>query len=79
MNTFKGFYEWNIDGYSENEIMNILQEMFMATTAYSTENEDHEVMEFLLARFIGVLRGWWENSLNDEERRLIKTSINETT
>ena len=58
MNTFKGFYEWNIDGCSELEIMNILQEMFMAATAYSTENEDHEVVEFLLAGFTGVLRGW---------------------
>ena len=59
--------------------MNILHEMLMAVTTYSTKNEDHEVVEFLLARFTRVLRGWWENSLNDEERRFIKSSINETT
>ena len=52
--------------------------MLMAANAYSTENEDHEVEEFLLARFTGVLRGWWENSLNDKERKFIKTSIKET-
>ena len=79
MYTSKGLYEWNIDGCLEHEIMNILHEMLMAATAYSTENKDHEVVEFLLAGFTEILRGWWENSLNDEERRFIKTSINETT
>ena len=75
----KGLYEWNIDGCSEHEILNIFHEIIMAATAYSTENEDHEVVEFLLAAFTGVLRGWWENSLNDEERKFIKTSINKIT
>ena len=52
--------------------MNILHEMLMVVIAYSTKNEDHEVVEFLLAGFIGVLREWWENSLNDEELSLSK-------
>ena len=50
----------------------------MAATVYSTKNEDHEVVEFLLIGFIGVLRGWWENPLNDEGIKFIKTSIKET-
>ena len=58
--------------------MNILHEMLMVVIAYSTKNEDHEVVEFLLAGFIGVLREWWENSLNVEELKFIKTSIKET-
>ena len=59
--------------------MNILHEMLMVVIAYSTKNEDHVVVEFLLAWFIGVLRECWENSLNDEEIKFIKTSIKETT
>ena len=73
----KGIYEWNIDGSSEHEIPNIVHEMMMASTAYSKENEDHLVVQFLIAGFTGVLRGWWDNMLNENERNYIQTSKNE--
>ena len=73
----KGIYEWNIDGSSEHEIVNIVHEMMMASTAYFEENEDHLVLQFLIVGFTGVLRGWWENMLNENERQCIKTSVNE--
>ena len=41
--------------------------MLMAETAYSTENEDHEVVEFLLAGFTGVLRGGKIPSMTKKE------------
>ena len=49
----------------------------MTSTAYSEENEDHLVVHFLIAGFAGVLRGWWKNMLNENERQYIQTSTNE--
>ena len=36
-------YDWNIDGLSEHEIINVLRQMIMASTAYLTGNDDHNV------------------------------------
>ena len=46
----------------------------MASIAYFEENEDHSVIQFLIAGFIGVLRGWLDNMLNEN---VIQTSANE--
>ena len=54
----KSIYEWNIDDISEHEILNIVQEMLMASTTYSTDNDDHTIIQYLIAGFIGQLRGW---------------------
>ena len=59
----KSIYEWNIDGISEYETLKIVQEMIMASTAYSADNDDHTIAQYLIAGFIGQLRGWWENIL----------------
>jgi len=42
MNHFDGqsVYTWNIDGKSEHEILNTIQEMTMAITAYKAINLD---------------------------------------
>jgi len=42
MNHFDGqsVYTWNIDGKSKHEILNTLQEMTMAMTAYETRGLD---------------------------------------
>ena len=44
---------------------------------YSEENEDHSIVQFLITGFTGVLRGWWKNMLNENERQYIQTSLNE--
>ena len=75
----KGIYEWNIDGSSEHEIINIIHEIMMASTAYSKENEDHLVVQFLIDGFTGVLRGWWENMLTENEIQYIQTSLRRRT
>ena len=45
-------YEWNIDGVSEHQILNIFQEKIMASTTYkSRENSDHLISVHLIIGF----------------------------
>ena len=68
-------YEWNIDGLSEHEILNVLRQMMMATTAYLTDNDDYGIAQLLLFRFSGTLKSWWDNCL--KERKFLQTSTND--
>ena len=34
-------YEWNIDGVSDHQVLNILQEMIMVSTAYKSRGSVH--------------------------------------
>ena len=70
-------YEWNIYDISEHEIINVLRQMTMAATAYFTDNDDHNAAQFLISRFFGTLRSWWDNCLNDSERKFLQTSTND--
>ena len=51
--------------------------MLMATTAYLMENEDHGAAQLIVSGFSGTLRYWWDNCLNDDERKFLQTSKNE--
>ena len=69
---------WSVtDGSLEHEILNIVHEMMMTSTAYFKENEDNSVVQFLIFSFTGVLRGWRDNMLNGNERNYIQISANE--
>src|SRR6516165_9129139 len=47
-------YEWNIDGKSEYEIMNLLQEIGMAATAFKAHKAtDHEAAKLVVSGFTG--------------------------
>lgn len=62
-------YEWNIDGLSEYEILNILYEMMMVTNVYKAVNRtDHQVANSLIIGFTGQLKEWWDNTLTKEQR-----------
>ena len=67
-------YEWNIDGFSEHEIINVLRQMIMAATAYLSDNDDHGAAQLQISR---NLRSWWDNCLTDHERKFLQTSLNE--
>ena len=71
-----GFWGFT-DGSSKHEILSIVHEMIMASIAYSKENKDHSIVQFLITGFTGVLGGWWDNMLNENERNYIQTSKNE--
>ena len=70
-------YEWNIDGISEHEIINVLRQMIMAATAYLTDNDDHSAAQLLISGFFRTLRSWWDNCLNKDEREFLQTSTND--
>ena len=63
-------YEWNIDGFSEQEIINKMAHMFMVGIAYLTNhNLDHpEIVDLLVTGFSGTLRGWWDPYLTEFQR-----------
>ncbi|GKC53543.1 putative transcription factor interactor and regulator CCHC(Zn) family protein, partial [Tanacetum coccineum] len=65
-------YEWNLDGQTEHQIMNILQEMTMASNAYKThKNTETQIIEILIAGFTGCLKGWWDNYVVEAEKAII--------
>ena len=51
--------------------------MTMAATAYLTDNDDHNATQLLIFGFSGTLRSWWDNCLNDSERKFLQTSKND--
>jgi hypothetical protein len=52
-------YEWNIDGLSEYELLNVLHEMMMVANVYKDANRsDHQVANSLITGFTGQLKGW---------------------
>ena len=54
------FYEWNIDGMSEHQIINLLYEMMMVANAYriKTSNSNFYAVGALVIGFTGLLKGW---------------------
>ena len=74
MNHFDGqsIYTWNIDGKSEHEILNTLQEMTMACVAYKVRRlEPRDQAVGLIQGFQGQLKYWWDNFLSEEEHQNI--------
>ena len=63
--------------FSEHEILDIVQEILMASTDYSIDNDDHTIIQYLTAGFTSQLRGWWKKMLIDAHKQHIMTSINE--
>ena len=77
------FYEWNIDGMSEHQIINLLYEMMMVANAYriKTSNSNFYAVGALVIGFTGLLKGWWDYYLSQNDREYIlnakKTIIKE--
>jgi len=70
-------YEWNIDGRSDRKIFITLQRMLIAYTAYSTKRAtDLQAFDLLTSGFTGILKNWWENYIQEEERNKIRTHTN---
>ena len=51
--------------------------MTMVATTYLTDNDDHNAAQLLISGFSGTLRSWWDNCLNDSERKFLQTSKND--
>ena len=67
------FYEWNVDGQSEHQILNLLQQMLMAANAYKlrNNNSDHSAANALVIGFTGLLKGYWDHCLSHNDRDYI--------
>ncbi|KAG7947753.1 hypothetical protein I3843_14G110000 [Carya illinoinensis] len=69
-------YEWNIDGFSEQEILNTLNRMSMVAVAYyNNKLSQTEIVDILTHGFSGMLRAWWDKHLTAEERETIRLAI----
>ena len=67
-------YEWNIDGLSEQEIINKMSQMSMVSIAYKNNHDldQLEIVNLLVIGFSGTLCGWWDSYLTEESRECIK-------
>ena len=68
----KNVYEWNLDGYTERQIYNMVHRMLMYTTiAKNAGNNEKQIAAMIIAGFTGQLKGWWDNYLNLEGQQAI--------
>lgn len=59
VNSGKTIYEWNIDGWTNYQIITTLHNILMyATICRTSNNTNQQITEFLTARFFGQLKGW---------------------
>ena len=70
-------YEWNIDGFSEQEIINKMSHMSMVGIAYANGHDftQLEIVNMLVTGFSGSLRGSWDSYLTEESRESIKNAV----
>jgi hypothetical protein len=68
--SFDKIYEWNIDGLSEQELLNKMNHMSMVANAYDTNQNlsQSEIVDLLATGFSGTLRSWWDKDLTEETR-----------
>ena len=70
-------YEWNIDGLSEQEIVNKMGHMSMVGIAYQNNHDldQPKSVNLLVTSFSGTLRGWWDSYFTEEFRDSIKHAV----
>ncbi|KAL2517421.1 movement protein [Abeliophyllum distichum] len=67
---------WDIDGMTEHQIMQVISEMSMASSAYSAKgNTDKEAAVNIYNGFSGQLKNWWFNYISSDERDKILNAI----
>ncbi|KAL2492020.1 putative reverse transcriptase domain [Abeliophyllum distichum] len=67
---------WNIDGKTEHQIMQVLSEMMMASSAYFARgNTDQEAATNIYNGFSGQLKDWWYNYLSSDDRDKILNAV----
>ena len=70
-------YEWNVDGLSEQEIINKMSHMSMVGITYQNNHDldQPEIVNLLVTGFSGTLRGWWDSYLTEESRDFIRHAV----
>ena len=73
-------YEWNIDGMSKYEIINLLHEMTLLTNVYKNRGKlDHQMAHLIVTGFTGQLKGWRDHYINKDDRLKILTAVKRET
>ena len=70
-------YEWNIDGLSEQELLNKMNHMSLVANAYDTNQNlsQCEIVNLLATDFSGTLCSWWDKHLTEETREGIRKAV----
>ncbi|KAG2685236.1 hypothetical protein I3760_10G115400 [Carya illinoinensis] len=69
-------YEWNIDGMSEQEILNTMSKMSLVANAYINNNiREPDIVVILTTGFTGMIRNWWDKHLFSETREAIQHAV----
>ena len=70
-------YEWNIDGLSEQEIINKMNHMSMVGIAYQNNHDldQPNIVNLLVTVFSSTFRGWWDSYLTEESRDSIRHAV----
>ena len=70
-------YEWNIDGLSEQELLNKLQHMSMVANSYISNHNftQTQIVDLLVTGFTGMLHSWWEKHLTSQSRDEIRFAV----
>uniref|UniRef100_A0A7N0V3H1 CCHC-type domain-containing protein n=1 Tax=Kalanchoe fedtschenkoi TaxID=63787 RepID=A0A7N0V3H1_KALFE len=72
----KNIYEWNLDGYTEKQIYNLVHRMCMySTISKAAGNNDFNITNMIVAGFTGQLKGWWDNYLTPLNKEEILTTV----
>lgn len=77
-NSYSGesIIEWNIDGVSEQQVLDTIQNMTMAATTFKLKgNIDTHTKDILVMGFTLQLKGWWDNLLSSEDKIQIKLAV----
>ena len=64
--------EWNLDGFTEYQIHQLLHQILIYATACKTHNNSERgIVHAIVASFSGQLRGWWDHYLTKSARQNI--------
>jgi len=47
----------------------------MAASIYRVKHSEEQTIKFIVVRFTGILKGWWDNYLSSENRMYITTCV----
>lgn len=72
----QSIYEWNIDGFSVGQKMQIILKMQMYANALrQVGNTELAITKLITSGFTGQLGDWWGTYLTDEQIRLIEQNV----
>jgi len=77
-NSFSGtdIVEWNLDGLSEQSILDLTCQMTMAATAHKTKGcSDRSAAIVIIQGFTGQLKGWWDNLCTEQDKLAILNCV----